>query len=717
MTKQKALTSFVSTLLTLLAVLGGLGCLATGMELRYDLQNLIWGCLLLALVFSLFWDTRLWLLPLCLSALLLGYWWQEGTLRLSMESLLYHITDLYDRGYGWGILQWSDRGLLNRDMTPALLAFGLPIAGVVSLTITKGRFGWAGCILAVLPLSACALLKDTVPAAEYLGLLLFAVTMILLTAPVRCNSHKQADTLTLTLLLPLTLAIALLFTFCPKDTYAMQDGAQKLEDLVLQILEKSKAPEGPTLIPGDQARVVDLAAVGQREKDKQTIMTVKATETGTLYLRGCAYDVYDGKSWSSTPGWNSWNLFYNNLANDDKVYSAEIETRQTHSVLYFAYNPIDPEQKVVGGRMRNEEGLTEYLIRYKKPITYDSSWDERDEQIGGAQLSEYLQLPGSTRQKALQILTTRVGIPTETINAGQVWRNANYIVDWVSHRGTYDLNTPKMPADADDFALWFLEESKTGYCTHYATAAVVLLRAAGIPAQYVTGYMVSARRARAVPVMQSNAHAWVEVFINGVGWVMLEPTPAARTQLPDYLDSVIEPTVDIPEPTVAPTTQTTEPTSMEIDPQPTTEPEESVYHPTATVPPTTGVSTIGGANPGTPSRQAFGNTLVWMLMSICALLALLIQWRIRVAWYNRRKKDPNAQALILWRQLERACRAAKLTPPEEMLTLAQKARFSQHRLTAQELHQMQIALRTVHKRLRKKNIFSQLVYTLVLAIY
>ena len=109
--------------------------------------------------------------------------------------------------------------------------------------------------------------------------------------------------------------------------------------------------------------------------------------------------------------------------------------------------------------------------------------------------------------------------------------------------------------------------------------------------------------------------------------------------------------------------------------------------------------------------------LISLALAVCVLLALLIQWRIRVAWHNRRKKDPNAQALILWRQLERACRAAKLTPPEEMLTLAQKARFSQHRLTAQELHQMQIALRTVHNRLRKKNIFSQLVYTLVLAIY
>ena len=76
MNKQKFFTASVSALLTFLAVLGGLGCLATGMELVVDLPLLILGCAFLALLSSFFWDTRLWLLPLCVGALLLGYWWQ-----------------------------------------------------------------------------------------------------------------------------------------------------------------------------------------------------------------------------------------------------------------------------------------------------------------------------------------------------------------------------------------------------------------------------------------------------------------------------------------------------------------------------------------------------------------------------------------------------------------------------------------------------------------
>ncbi len=725
MNKQKIQTAAVNALVTFLAVLGGLGCLVSGMDLSVRLPLLVGGCAVMALVFSLFWDTKLWLLPLCIAALLLGYWWQEDTLRLSMEGLIYQVTDLYDRGYGWGILQWTDRNLLSQDMTPALLALGLPITGILSLTTAKGKPGWLGCLFALLPLLACALLKDTVPSVEYLGILLFAVILILMTEQVRRTSHKQANTLALTLSLPLTLALALLFAFCPRETYHMQDGAQVLEDMVLKLFNRADTPDGPVLISGDQARTVNLANVGHRKKSNQTVMTVQASQTGTLYLRGCAYDVYDGKTWSSTPGWNSWNQFYNSTDNTP-VNKLNIRTQQVYSVLYFTYNPYETTQKIIGGRIRNEEDLREYTVYYRDPTSYDQSWDEMEEPIGGYQLSEYLQLPDSTRREATQILSKWVGIPTQTNNAGQVWRNASYIVNWVSSRGKYDLNTDKMPATANDFAIWFLEESDTGYCTHYASAAVVLLRAAGIPAQYVTGYLVNAKANRAVPVTQDNAHAWVEIFVNGIGWVMLEPTPATGIRPSNPLSSTVYPTVNIPEPTFTPNTEATEPTEQTTIPTQATVPVETQRATTAstetdTQPVTdqTDVASIGGVDPGTPGRQAFGRTLAWILGILCTLLALAAQWRIRVAiaWRSRHRGSPNKRALRLWQQLCKACQFTGQEPPEDIHQLAQKARFSQHTVTSQELHSMNAALTATHRHLRKKNPFCQLLYTLILAIY
>lgn len=728
MGKGKWLTALVGTVLTFLAVFGGLGCMASGMELPIDMGLLIWGCLLMALVLSLFWDSRLWLLPLCLGALLVGYWWQEDTLRLSMESLLYRVTDLYDRGYNWGILQWSDRSLLRQDVTPALLALGGPIATVVSLTIVKGQWHWLGAGMALLPLLSCVLLKDTVPAEGYLALLLFAVIVMLMTGHVRRSSHRQANILSLSLSVPLALALGLLFLFCPREGYSMQSGAQKLEQVFLQLFEHAQLPQGPVLTTGDQPRSVNLSNVGKRTKGGDVIMTVRAQEDGPVYLRGCAYDIYDGTSWSSTPGWNASHLLYSSHSGQTK--SLTIQTTDVHSVLYFTYAPVGTDLEILGGRIRNEDGLTKYTIEYLDPIAYGPNWDQQADAVGEQQLSEYLQLPESTREGALKILNSKIGISTQASNAGQVWENARQIANWVSRRARYSLRTGKMPAGRDDFALWFLNESDTGYCTHFATATVVLLRAAGIPAQYVTGYLVDAKAGQSVTVTQDNAHAWVEVFINGVGWVVLEPTPAQGTAGIGSTDTPTTPSrPTTPDETTAPeqTVETTAPAQTEE----TTTPEQTTQSTSATTPgqttepfihPTasaTGIAGISGADPGTPARQSFGKVLLWLLGVVCFLLAVVLQWRIRVAVKQRqcRQGHHNRRSLRIWKQLSLACRLAGQTPSDECYWLAQKACFSQHTISAQELHLLKQALNEAHRDLRRHHFLRQLLYTLILAIY
>lgn len=728
MAYSKWKTSAVAAGISFLAGFCGIWCIVTAMPLEAHLPGLLIGCALIAVVLSFFWNTRLWLVPLCLAALLIGYWWQEGTLRLSMESLIYQISILYDQGYGWGILQWTDRSFLSQDLTPALLLVALPVIAVVSLTITGG-FGWLGAGVALVPLLSCVLLKDTVPSELSLAGLLLAVLLILMTDRVRRRSHFHANRLTLMLVLPLMLMLTVLFTLIPQDSYNMQHGAQKLEDFILALLDKTEAPSLvnlPALVPGDQDTTVELKDVGKRNPSRTTVMTVQAKESTTLYLRGCAYDVYDGTSWSCTPGWNSWSLYYN--SNSTAVRYLTVRTSDVHSVLYFTYVPNDMDQKVMGGRLKNEDGLQTYTLTYRDPIVYEDSWDSKEEAVGGQQLEEYLQLPDSTRQRALKILTTRVGIPTETTNAGQVWKNAMYICDWVSQRAKYDLNTGKMPADADDFALWFLEQSDTGYCTHFASAAVVLLRAAGIPAQYVTGYLVQTKANRTVSVTAANAHAWVEVFINGVGWVVLEPTPSQPGTVGENTGTVTPP----PQQETTPSTQPEDPTEPdETTPQTQPSQPDDPTQPVQTTAPahetqvatTTGTSPtelVGIAGPsGTPGRRSFGIVLLVLLCVLAALLALIGQWRVRV-WLRRRTLrtgSPNQQALSHWKQLERMARAAKLPPEDEPHRLAQKARFSQHTLTDGELGILSAALADMENQLRHKSLPRQLVYTLILALY
>ncbi len=89
----------------------------------------------------------------------------------------------------------------------------------------------------------------------------------------------------------------------------------------------------------------------------------------------------------------------------------------------------------------------------------------------------------------------------------------------------YTLEPPPLGADSVDE---FLFDTKRGFCAHYASAFAVLMRAAGIPARVVTGYVGGAYNPYAHDwiVRQSDAHAWDEVWIAGTGWMRIDPTAA-----------------------------------------------------------------------------------------------------------------------------------------------------------------------------------------------
>lgn len=92
---------------------------------------------------------------------------------------------------------------------------------------------------------------------------------------------------------------------------------------------------------------------------------------------------------------------------------------------------------------------------------------------------------------------------------------------------TYDLSPGPLPdriKDPSDFLDHFLLESKKGFCTHFATAFVLLARAEGLPARYVQGYMTNTDGRTSISVKSADAHAWPEVYFEGAGWVSFEPT-------------------------------------------------------------------------------------------------------------------------------------------------------------------------------------------------
>ena len=138
--------------------------------------------------------------------------------------------------------------------------------------------------------------------------------------------------------------------------------------------------------------------------------------------------------------------------------------------------------------------------------------------------SRYLQLPES--------LPARIKSLAENIVSGinSDYEKAKAIEQYLSTNHPYTLK-PRAMAKDRDFVDFFLFDVKEGYCTYYASAMTVMLRTIGIPARYVEGYLMPSKpeSGTTYQVTNENAHAWVEVYFEGFGWLPFEPTSPFRS--------------------------------------------------------------------------------------------------------------------------------------------------------------------------------------------
>lgn len=653
------------------AVLGtaAIGCLVSAFGFSVSLWAVGVFCLLAALLRSvpkgqyvagaLFVLAAVWLLV-------------DGVLIDSAEGLLFRLTEIYDKGYGWGVVRWSDRTPEELDKAlPVVLYLVGSLIALCTAGAVQGKSGLFPVLLTLLTVGACFVVTDKVPAAAWVFAVLFAGAVLLLSSLLRKQNGEQATRLTAMLIVPVFLCVLLLFAFVPQKGY---DGAARAERWADQIVALWDRLMGryPELSGAD---TVDLSDVGRQSYFHSEVMEVISPVDGTLYLRGRALDTYDGRSWTNSG--TDLTLPWPQESELERIGEVEITTQYVHRLLYLPYytQSLDMTQYPTG--KTNDHKLKKYSVscaRLSDESLLQAYYPDPNNQIHvlGINVDAFTSLPDSTRRWARQ--------KVEEITGGKrSWYHiAKDIEAYVESAAVYDLKTDRMPLGQKDFARWFLEDSDTGYCVHYATAAAVLLRAAGIPARYVTGYMVEGKSKEAVTVTDADAHAWVEYWLPPFGWVVLEATPAS-----------IEPWVDTVDtrPATIPTTR------VDIEKDETVAPEKET------------------------SREV--PAVLWWLLGAAVLTALaVIQRRLRLACRVRRleRGTPNERALTRWRYLARCHKALKTEPDEMCLELAEKAKFSQYTITAEELGALDLALGEAKKRLRKKNVFLRLYWSVILAL-
>lgn len=147
-----------------------------------------------------------------------------------------------------------------------------------------------------------------------------------------------------------------------------------------------------------------------------------------------------------------------------------------------------------------------------QPIDASMEWAYRQHVY-----NTYLTIPSDTKAGMLN-LSQKNGINP---NAGTVISD---VQNYIRGAAIYNLAFKPIPTGVD-YALYFLQVNREGICQHFAMSATLMYRALGIPARYVTGVSIQTKANQWVNVTPMQGHAWVEVYIDGLGWIPIEVTP------------------------------------------------------------------------------------------------------------------------------------------------------------------------------------------------
>ncbi|SDO76929.1 Transglutaminase-like superfamily protein [Klenkia soli] len=318
------------------------------------------------------------------------------------------------------------------------------------------------------------------------------------------------------------------------------------------------------------------------QPDPIDLLRLETDVTDPSYLRAVALDQYSADGWGigDLDATESTDTAGDLIPLADGVPSREVRARITAVEHDDRFLPLfssvdqvtvedadDGEWRVdpTSGTVFGRDGAR----------TSGRTWDEvaLEARPTVEQLAASPPLPGDDPVQqaftALPELDPRVtSLVGQLTNAGQTPdQRVRAVFDFLTDRANgfvYSLSTA--PGTTGDDLADFLE-LRRGYCEQYAGAMAVLVRAAGVPARVVLGYTPGQEQPDGSRLITSaDAHAWVEVFYDGLGWVTFDPTPISATRAVDspWAQRADAPT---PEATAAPTAPTSAPAgpSAELD--------------------------------------------------------------------------------------------------------------------------------------------------------
>ncbi|MCB9136390.1 MAG: transglutaminase domain-containing protein [Anaerolineales bacterium] len=277
------------------------------------------------------------------------------------------------------------------------------------------------------------------------------------------------------------------------------------------------------------------------------VFQVKAPSPPTTavryYWRDWVYDTWNGSTWSTAPAEER------KFSPDDPALPFPfLDGRWEASFIFYPaiqsftiHLPSQPQwmsRPTEAQVLNNADGTVDVISAKTTPSlrageTYEAQASLSDATVnllrsaGTAYptwiVERYLQLPPTLSDRTIEL--------AQQIAEGNAtpYDIASAVTQWMRDNITYSATVPTPPSD-QDIIDWMLFDQKEGFCNYYATSEVMLLRSLGIPSRMAVGYAQGEFDSETglYTVRQRDAHAWVEVYFPGLGWVEFEPTVNQR---------------------------------------------------------------------------------------------------------------------------------------------------------------------------------------------
>ena len=717
---NRFLNRFANLILLFLCILPLAALITDSFDLITDKSFMLWAAALCLLMWLAANFRHVFFPGFLLAGLLvyLAYRYFNADLRLELNDFFDRLTGVYyEHYYAIGSSYPYAEAADSHNFVLLLAVFLLSAYISMSLTAKSGRVVFS--LLGSLPVFAGCIAVNGKPSVFVIVCLMLFWVLLLASGNFYSEDSNQGRTLSI-LALPVAALLCTLVLWQKPAEYDYDaqptDMVEKFDQLGAAFSSWINSKDGGiALFPGETAPqlgtssaeseaspirfpsvswgmgdgALSLNSNASAQDREKLILRVRAETDGYMYLRCFSYGDYTGTGWSrgAEPENGISSLDFTALAlagrEDSTQHSLDIRFASgvdVAAVPYYSVQSADSDIYV------SSDGRN-YSVSY---YSFDGSWDSlslpgeytQDEVRYRSYASrQYTELPQDTKADVLYLIH-QAGLNADSPDI------ISEVASYVRNCASYDLDTQPYPTE--DYAVYFLQNAETGYCVHYATAAAVIYRALGIPARVTDGFLFRAQAGEYVDVLQANEHAWVEVYLDGLGWIPVEVTGSGGVTEPVPQETAASESPEAEE--TPPPPESGEPEDVEESAAPVQTPR-----PTDTVP-------VGPIRTQTePESKSASRALIQFLDTLRLILLLAVLFsllpvsrllRLRLRQSRISQPDRKKAAVWVWKTAVKASRFCAEVP-DSITACAEKAAFSQHGISEEELHSVQNALKTM----------------------